>query len=594
MSHATTAVVPRSEGWLEVDGTRVTLFPVLVGLTAFHRAYFDEVGQSAAQCLYLSGLRTAVAWRDRLQGDDLPAMMQSGLDQMRDAGYGDFRLTSHEAANRFTVESDNAIEAWAFCRQHAATTQPVCHYVAGLFAGLWSLAALPFDVPTSNVECWEVECRAAGAPCCRFEIGPAEELTRLGLHDARAQSAVRWTMQELSTNLLSSNRQVTTLHERLAERENAYHHLLDYMNDHLVVLDPDKKLIFCNRRFLDNTGLTVDQAIGSSPLQRIHEQDRDRVSAIYDRLFAGESIAETYVYRASRGDATIFLESSARAITDKGKVAAIEIIGRDVTEREQARHALEQAHQALVEKQMMADIDLRVAKRVHESLLPRRVVHEAFELDLKYVPHGRVGGDYGHINLIRDEYCVLTICDVSGHGMASALLAARVSSHLQLACANEPDPLVITTCLNDFLMRYFADSGLFVTFFAVSVHLPTREARYSGAGHPGPLLRRTNGTMETLASRHLPMGIIENYSRSDTADSVMLQPGDRLLIYTDGVTETRNVDQQELKAEGLARWFDEGAAVPVSELGDFLLRRVEDFRYGPRADDMTILLFETR
>ena len=225
-------------------------------------------------------------------------------------------------------------------------------------------------------------------------------------------------------------------------------------------------------------------------------------------------------------------------------------------------------------KQQLADIDLRVAKRVHESLLPRPVRDPRIWIDVKYVPVERVGGDYAQIRIV-DDKCLVTVCDVSGHGTASALLASRVSSQVLSTSSTTTDPLTITRELNQFLDEYFSDTGLFVTFFALAIDLRTLEVEYCGAGHPGPLLhRRRAGAVDTLPSHNLPVGICADFLREPCSGRTRIAHGDRILLYTDGVTETTGVGGVPLRAEGLQTLFVAGADAPLFDLGKFLLDQI--------------------
>lgn len=589
-------------GWLEWRGRRVSLFEARSQLEAIHRAYFDEVGVGAASFLYHSGLRAAAGWLAPARGGHDGVEMRRAADRfaaalgtLEDLGLGAFHAQELDpTTGRATVIVDHCIEANAL-RERRHRGKPICHYTRGLIAGLWLLS---IDVSTrlaADVVCWEVECVGTGHSRCRFELGAPALLSQLGWVEHSDGVTVRWEIVELNRRLNSSSEKLTTLADQLAERERAYQSLLDSMNDMLLVLDQRKRVIFCNRRFLESTGLTLEDALGSSPLHRIEADDRDRVEAVYDSLLSGEQASATYLFRVRRPQGMVLIESSARTIVGRSGEIAIETIGRDVTEREASREKLEAAHKELLRKERMADNDLRIAKLVHESLLPKGISRPEIDIDVKYVPVERVGGDYCHIQFPMHRYCVLTLCDVSGHGMASALLAARVSSHLRLVTMNERDPVVITSELNRFLRSHFSDTGLFVTFLALTIDLETGNASYCGAGHPGPILYRAREqTATTLASQNLPVGIIDDFLRQPPMGQFQLRPGDRLILYTDGLTETMNSLRQPLRPRGLETWLIEAKQVPLFQLGDWILERVAEFRSGPPHDDMTLLLLEMR
>lgn len=589
------AIDASQAGWILWRGRRVSLFDARTQLDAIHRAYFDEVGSGAENFLYQSGLRSAADWSVARAQDAPLESFERGLERLRELGFGNFRLDSSDlTAGKASVSSDDSLEADSVVARHGRRDRPHCHFTRGAIAGLWCFA-LGSDRPLpDDLVCWEVECTAAGGQECRFEIGSAQELRERGFVDPSGSEAVRWELLELSRRLQTSSRRLTTLESELAERERAYHNLLENINDVLIVLDRNKRVVFCNRRFLESTGLTLSEAIGSSPLDRIVEADRKRVEKIYDSMLDGRIPAATYQFRVKRPQGTLHIESSARPVRGRDGEMWIEALGRDVTERERVLRELEAANAALTRKQQIADNDLRMAKLVHESMIPGPVQRPELDVDVKYVPVERVGGDYCHILFPSERHCVLTLCDVSGHGMASALLAARVSSLVRTLSATQTDPQRITVDLNRFLRKHFADTGLFVTFFALTIELRTFDVRYCGAGHPGPILLRGSGAIETLASQNLPVGVVDEFLRSPACGEVRLEEGDRILLYTDGVTETIGRDEQPLRASGLAALFQEASSRPLFDVGDWLLSKVADFRDGAPHDDMTLLLVEAK
>lgn len=593
--HEQTEIQTVRPGWLELDGARVCLVDGVAGLGGLHRAYFDEVGVGASSFLYLAGLRATVSWALNLPCDSTDVCFSAGLATIEQCGYGSYRVAGGEiGAKRLTVAGEYTLESWSYLHRHHPSKRPICAYTSGLLAGLWLIANDRCQRDTPNAVCWEVECVAAGAEYCRFEIGDADQLRQQGFTNPIQSPTLRWEYQELTRRLQLTDTRIETLNQALASRERAYQSLIDNMNDVLLVLDQQRRVMFCNRQFLRATGLSMEEALGSSPMDRIMPEDRAAVEKIYDDLLDGKIRSATYRFRVARPSGVVYMESSARAVTGPDGKPAIELLGRDVTERELARRELESAHAALVRKQKTADHDLRVAKLVHESLLPKPVNLPQVDIDVKYVPVDRVGGDYCHIAFPTENHCLLTVCDVSGHGMASALLAARVSSYLRVAGESTTDPLEVTRGLNEFLLEHFADTGLFVTFLALCLDLRTFELNYCGAGHPGPLLIRKSGSAEVLESQNLPVGVVDNFLREPFFSKRQMQPHDRLVLYTDGVTETQNADHALLQTSGLRDIAVEAADVPLFELGNRILERVEQFRDGDPKDDMTLLILETK
>lgn len=586
-------LVQSRPGWWEIDGSRVCLFDVEAELSALHWAFFDEVGMSAAHFLYLAGLRAAVALTSTLKRSDLSGgFLEAGLRLLSERGYGLFRLVHFEDSDDIiAVEASATLEAWAYLKHQDRAHSPVCNYTRGLLAGLACMATEPAGTPSPNIVCWEIDCVACGATC-RFVIGSAETLARRGYRNPDEQRSPRWALEVLNTELKVSTDQLKEAQSRLIERQQAYEHLLDNMLDPLLVLNRARKILFTNLRFHEITGLTQEQTSRFNALELIHVDDRPRVDEAFDDLIDDVRPAMTISFRVQRRDGEVVLECSARRIMTMGEVA-VEAICRDVTERERTRVALEAANRKLVMKQREADNDLRLAKRVHESLLPKPIANEWINVDVKYVPVDRVGGDYCHIATVDSRYIVITLCDVSGHGVAAALMASRVNSHLSEQELIDPDPWAITRDMNEFLCRNFGDTGMFVTFLAVTIDLKTLTARICGAGHPGPIIwRKETGETSSLRSQHLPIGILDDFQRTPHFATIELSPGDRLILYTDGIIDATDRKGRPLRPAGMEELVHGAGDVPLFELADWLLGEVAVEGKVRAHDDMTLMLIE--
>lgn len=587
--------MPHRPGYLEVDGSRVCLFDVEAELSSLHWAFFDEVGTSAARFLYLAGLRAAVAltatWNTRAVST---GFIEAGLALLEKRGYGSFRIQS-SSKERWTVviDADSTLEAWAYLRRQSQAASPVCNYTRGLLAGLACIAAEPAGNPAANMVCWETECVARGDRACRFVVGSAENLIAAGYTHTIEDVSPRWALEAVNARLKLSADQLREAETRLSERQQAYQHLLDNMLDPLLVINRERKLVFCNLRFLEVTGLTEQQAMGSNPLDFVHVDDRAGVTRMFESLLAGKVKSITHTFRAGTAHKQAVFESSARTITGPDGQSAIEAICRDVTDREKTRQTLESVNKQLTTKQRIADNDLRLAKMVHESLLPKPVSNRWIDIDVKYVPVDRVGGDYCHIATVDGRYVVLTLCDVSGHGVAAALLASRVNSHLSEQEMIDPDPWSITRDMDQFLRTNFGDTGMFVTFLAVTIDLKTLTARVCGAGHPGPIVwRKGTGDAASMPSQHLPIGILDEFQRSPHFATLSLEPGDRIVLYTDGIIDVVDKRGEPLRPSGMEKLIREAADVEFFSLGDWLFNQVAGER--SKHDDMTLMLVEIK
>ena len=235
--------------------------------------------------------------------------------------------------------------------------------------------------------------------------------------------------------------------------------------------------------------------------------------------------------------------------------------------------------------------DLQLARRIHRTLLPKRLVTPEIEIDVRYDEMNLLGGDYATVSQREPGRIVICICDVTGHGLAAALLAGRVNSFVRYGIRRLEHPRQVVDELNAFIWRNFRGLGLYLTFFCVEIDLAAGRVQYAGCGHPPAMLWRAR-TQECirLASRHVPIGVLPELQRDCELDSAAIEPGDRLLVYTDGVIETTDREGQQFGIEGVESML--AATDPTSDtaaLLDETYATLQRFRHGPQTDDVFVV-----
>ncbi len=237
------------------------------------------------------------------------------------------------------------------------------------------------------------------------------------------------------------------------------------------------------------------------------------------------------------------------------------------------------------------EADLKVAELVHRSLIPASRREGDLEIVCEFIPMIGVGGDYASIYFQTDRRCVVGICDVAGHGVASALLATRVNSFVLSQAASVRHPCQLVEALNDFVYRTFRDTNLYLTFFSLVVDLERETIVGSGCGHPPVLLHdKQNDVVRRLESENTVIGLFDDLSRTCSMLEIPFKRGDRLILYTDGLIESTNDAGLVLGVDGLEGCFKEFAHLPLAACVEAICRRVNDFREGVPADDDQLLL----
>ena len=182
--------------------------------------------------------------------------------------------------------------------------------------------------------------------------------------------------------------------------------------------------------------------------------------------------------------------------------------------------------------------ELEVARALQLELLPRASPSlPGYEIAHSYRTANEVGGDYYDFVPLPDGRVAIVIGDASGHGMASGLLMAIANATLKLALDLDPAPAKVLALLNTVMCRT-GNRRSFMTLFYGLLTPATGMLEYSDAGHPYPLLRRADGTIVELGRGGLPLGIRSELPT--TTETVDLEPGDSLALYTDGLPEAIN------------------------------------------------------
>jgi phosphoserine phosphatase RsbU/P len=269
------------------------------------------------------------------------------------------------------------------------------------------------------------------------------------------------------------------------------------------------------------------------------------------------------------------------------------VLSADLVERLEHRVA-ELEQQVAVERTRTRE-HVRLAEQVHRSLLPLPARTDRAEVDVRYQPLDGVGGDYCQMHFPSESVCYVTLCDVSGHGVGPALLATRVSSEVRHSVDAGHTPAEVVDRLNRFVCANFAGTGLLLTFFAARIDLARFEITWSGAGHPSPIVVRADGrTVMRLPSQNRIIGVLPDCLAAEPEHRSRFGPGDRVLFYTDGVTEVFDASGAELGEDGLASLMLHAMPAGACGMIDRILEQVAAFQHGPVTDDRTLILFGAR
>ena len=351
----------------------------------------------------------------------------------------------------------------------------------------------------------------------------------------------------------------------------------------IVLHDNDDRVVDINEEFTRMFGYKREEAIG----QRINDlvapdEFRDEAEGLSSKVTHGNRVEKDSKRR--RKDGTLIdVWILGAPITDAGKQMGVYAIYRDITERKRA----EEARYRLSE-------EMRLARQIQMNLLPKSdPVVPGYDITGTNHPASGVGGDYYDFIYLEDGRLAIGIGDVSGKGLAASMVMANLQATIRSLTNFDPDPKACLERANKLLCRS-TDSRTFVSFFYGILDPKENTLVYANAGQDLPVLFSVEHASIPLANRGIALGLKEDTCyRTET---VKIKPGDRLLIYTDGITEAMNADMEEFGEEELLRTVSQTPpAVSAGELVEIILTKVRDHMgYAPQNDDMTVVVLKMK
>lgn len=245
------------------------------------------------------------------------------------------------------------------------------------------------------------------------------------------------------------------------------------------------------------------------------------------------------------------------------------------------------ARQTLQREAQLGEIqkELEVARRIQLSILPAEFPpSENFQVAARYVPMTSVAGDFYDFLLADDRQAGLLIADVSGHGVPAAMIASMVKLAATSQRGHARDPAALLSQMNATLFGNTQQQ--FVTAAYVHLDSQSSELRYSAAGHP-PMLLLRGGKVMAVEENGL---MLAAFSFATYGNAVLpLVPGDRLLLYTDGILEAMDARREEFGPQRLQALVRECAGRTPTEAADLILSTVQGWAVS-QEDDLTLLV----
>lgn len=235
--------------------------------------------------------------------------------------------------------------------------------------------------------------------------------------------------------------------------------------------------------------------------------------------------------------------------------------------------------------------ELRLATEIQLGLLPKENPKiPQYDIYGFSLPAHSVGGDYYDFIVQDDEHFAVCLGDVAGKGLPAALVMSNMQATIRGQARPEHMPGECLSLSNQ-LLYHSTTSNKFATLFYGQLHVHSHEFFYANAGHNRPLLVKANGQVVSLNTAGLALSIVEHEKYND--DKVVLEPGDLLLIYSDGITEAMNSENEEFEEHRLVEVVKENTLQSAEDIVMAITASVQAFVGDiEQNDDMTIVIIK--
>jgi len=255
---------------------------------------------------------------------------------------------------------------------------------------------------------------------------------------------------------------------------------------------------------------------------------------------------------------------------------------------------LREAREQLARQLLSINNELEMAREIQLSILPHDIPKIlGLEIAARYLPMTSVAGDFYDFIIADEKHLGILVADVSGHGLPAALIASMLKAALSAQSAHACDPGRVLSGLNQSLCGKFQRH--FATGAYVFMNMEKKFMSYAAAGHPPLLLWRTStGIASEVLENGLPLGLLPEATYS--AVDVPVEPGDKVILYTDGIPETTSPSEQEFGADLLKGFLESNHNLAADMFADLLLDELSGWSEHPKGqgqqDDITLLVID--
>jgi PAS domain S-box-containing protein len=368
--------------------------------------------------------------------------------------------------------------------------------------------------------------------------------------------------------------------------------ILEELNEGVAIVDDQLRIVFANERLLQLGLYKREELLGQTPGAIFPPEDMPYILRQHESaLRYGRSRNEFYLPRKDGQKVPVI--SSGRTVKGPDGREYVVVTVTDISEQKRVEAQLRESNALLEDRQNEIEADLAIAQRVQQSLAPHGLAWKNLSVEAYYSPARSIGGDFGVVIPQQDKSLDVVVCDVSGHGVASALMANRIYSETLHALEYSGEPASLLQRLHGFVLDRIPQEGFYFTMAAARFAEGGRRMTFAAGGQP-PAILVSNGAVRLLESHTGILGCLVDTAQPAAAEEVELVPGDRLVFYTDGLIEVFNSSGDMLGVEGLEKIVRQSATRALPEMKQAILDGVAAWRHGTMADDVSLIVVEVR
>jgi serine phosphatase RsbU (regulator of sigma subunit) len=376
---------------------------------------------------------------------------------------------------------------------------------------------------------------------------------------------------------------------------------LDYLNLEwsILVVDDSKLNRAIVKKTLSELNMKVDEAVdGMDGLNALQNKKYDLVLVDiimpkldgFGFLAKFKDIAGTNFIPAILMTGSDDLNSKIKGL----RIGADDFLLKPLNEKELVARVLsllrlKSVHNELYERNLQIKKELEIAKRVQQFIIPKDFSQISYPVvSGRYLPIEDIGGDFFDCYQLPDDKYGFLIADVTGHGIPAALVMAMAKMIFSIYSSRFISTKDLFTSVNEQMIGLLLDTQYITSFFVIYDN-KTKTIFFSNAGHTRALYyRAAKNVVLALDTSGLFIGLSKDTIYEEK--KLLVEPGDKLLLYTDGITEIKNYDGEEFGENRLAKFLSDNKAIKGNDLCDALLHEVKSFApLENRVDDIAFL-----